>query len=283
MKTYIFATDFSQNAQHALKFAVPVIKKLRGQILLFHAYEYADPVVGVPLAITEELNQEKKMAVRKKLLAWKKKVKEMDPEITCRFIARRLPFESNLLNLVKETGASGIFMGTQGASGIKKLIMGSNTASVMAKASCPVYAIPEAGDFTDIHSIVYATDYQEENGFILDQIKEIAQVFEAKIEILYVAVENSKVDFEVYEWYQEAVKEKLAHLEVSFHIVHEKNVQTGISKYVQKNTPDLVVMAMHRKNWLKRMLIGSYTRKQVFHTQRPLLILPADVRERAKV
>lgn len=281
MKTYIFATDFSQNALHALRFAVPVIQKLKGSILLFHAYEYADPLIGVPISVIEELNREKEKSIKDELLRWKEIVRQIAPALPCRFIARRLPFEQNLFSLVEETEAEGIFMGTQGASGIQQVIMGSNTASVIGKATCPVYAIPEGSNFKGIHSILYATDYQEENGYILDQIGEIATIFGANIEILYVVVENSKLDMEVYEWYQEAVKEKFSKLEVSFKTVSQKNVQTGIGEYVKKNQPDLVVMAMHRKNWITRLLKGSYTRKQVFHTQKPLLILQSESKKKA--
>ena len=49
-------------------------------------------------------------------------------------------------------------MGTRGASGLKKYILGSNTTSVIEVSPVPVLAVPEQGDFKNFKNVVYATD-----------------------------------------------------------------------------------------------------------------------------
>jgi hypothetical protein len=51
-----------------------------------------------------------------------------------------------------------IVMGTHGASGLKRILFGSNTSNVISKSNIPVLAIPQRYRFKKINSIVYATD-----------------------------------------------------------------------------------------------------------------------------
>ncbi len=49
-------------------------------------------------------------------------------------------------------------MGTKGASGLRKYVLGSNTASVIEVSHVPVLAVPELGEFKSFKNVVYATD-----------------------------------------------------------------------------------------------------------------------------
>lgn len=279
MKTYIFATDFSKHAKSALAFTLPFIKKLKGQLLLFHAFEYPNPHVEVPVYMMEEMNEELEKKANNELIKWKKMVSQWDSEIPCRYIAKQGSLVDRLLELSEQENPGAIFMGTKGASGLKRLIFGTNTASVIGRSTCPVLAIPQETAFTGINSIVFATDYQEANTTILDQIAEIASIFEAKLEILYVAIEGMQVNLEVYDWYQEIVKERLSALAPTFQVVQEESVHAGISKYVALHQPDLVVMAMHEKTWLERLISGSNSKRQAYMTEKPLLVFHEGVKE----
>ena len=280
MKTYIFATDFSTNSLNALGYTLPLIRKLEGRLILFHGFEYARPFVEAPATSLPQMNQELKLKAEEQLKIWQHMVVERDSGISCEYLAAGGPFVKNLLNLAKKEEAEAIFMGTQGASGLKKYIMGSNTATVIEKARCPVFAIPEGVEFKGIKSIVFATDYQEENAFILDQLGKIARLFDAKIEVLHISNEEAKVDLGVYDWYRKAVKERLSELDVSFRVFNKDSVHEGINNYVQLNQTDLVVMAMHERTWIERMLSKSHSKQQAYITEKPLLVFHHGVREK---
>ena len=49
-------------------------------------------------------------------------------------------------------------MGTRGASGLRKYVLGSNTTSVIEVSHVPVLAVPELGDFKHFKNVVYASD-----------------------------------------------------------------------------------------------------------------------------
>lgn len=280
MKTYIFATDFSENARSALAYALPYIKKFKGRLILFHTYEYANPFVEAPAYVLPKMNQEIEIKANEQLMEWQQMVHDAHLDIPCNYLAEGGSFIQNLLKLSRKENPEAIFMGTKGASGLKRLIMGTNTASVIEEATCPIFVIPEEAKFAGISTIVFATDYQEKNIFILDQLAEIATGFEAKLEILHVTIEGVEMDLEVYDWYQKNVKKRLSNLEVTFRVVKKKSVHEGIDTYVKLNQPDLVVMAMREKTWLDRILKGSNSKRQAYITEKPLLVLHQEIRER---
>ncbi|RMG21388.1 MAG: universal stress protein [Bacteroidetes bacterium] len=280
MKTYVFATDFSDNALKALEFAVPFVKQLKGQLMLFHAVDYLDMYLEIPAPVLEKINEEKREDATRQLIAWQQIVHDMDAELPCSYRVHKGSLLAALQLLLKEENVEMLMMGTRGATGLKRILIGSNTASVIGRVSCPVLAIPEDSRFEGINNILYATDFHEDHGFILEEINRIATAFKAKIDLLHVATESEKVDPEIYNWYQDAVMEILPKKHITFHVKKAERVHKGISKYVDETQPDLVVMSMHKKNWLERLLTGSYTRRQVSHTQKPLLIFHCDAYSR---
>jgi len=79
-----------------------------------------------------------------------------------------------------------VVMGTTGASGLKEMIIGSNTSTIVEKAKCPVIAVPEKKIFSAIKSITYATNYNLTDIYALEKLVEIAKLFHAKITLLHV-------------------------------------------------------------------------------------------------
>lgn len=281
MKTYLFATDFSKHAREALLYAIPFVKNMNGELLLYHTYDFANPYVEVPPYLLDKLTEDKEKAAIKELRSLQAYVAKIDPELPCTYTTSLGPFVSNVIGFAKEEGVAAILMGTKGASGLKKIFVGSNTTDVLGNAQCPVIAIPEETHFQGIKKIVYAADFRDENGFILRQLRDLAKNFDAEIEILYVVIENAILDMDVYDWYQVAVREILADQRVSFKVARDKDVRTGISKYIANHPADLLVMATHKMNWFKRLFKPSETKNQAYHIQAPMLVFHAGVEEKA--
>lgn len=279
MKAYILATDFSQNACDALEFAVRYVQDLEGQLILFHAYDAPEPYAEVPYYIHQKLLEEKRQQAVEQLQIWQKTVEKMAPTVSCTYLTQQGPFVEALISIVERDAINGVFMGTKGYSGLKRTLMGSNTISALGNVDCPILAIPKGCTYSGIHKIAYATDFQGDHGDILTQLNHLIGSFDAKIEIIHINTGKHLFNQEMYNWYQEVVTEILPKEKVSFHIIHNKSVQVGISTFVEKHDTDLVVMAMSKKNWLHRMLAGSYTKRQIGHMYKPLLIFHPDVKE----
>src|SRR4029077_14815234 len=88
----------------------------------------------------------------------------------------------------------------KGASGLKKILIGSNTVKVLSKTTVPVLVIPEVARFENFlkkgkNRIVLATDLDVlENEGALDILKEIdLSIIEPKIRVISIRPKNTSL------------------------------------------------------------------------------------------
>ena len=170
-------------------------------------------------------------------------------------------------------------MGTKGASGLKRILIGSNTVKVIAKTTVPVLVIPEVARFENFarkgkNRIVLATDLELlENEDALNILKEIALlIIEPKVRVLSVRPKNTVVphlkrmerDFLLAFFSPEIQSERMT--------VFSSNVISGINFYLNEKAKDTGLIAMIARD--SGLLIQKhYTREMASHTHLPLLVL----------
>lgn len=175
-----------------------------------------------------------------------------------------------ILDLAAEMQPAYIVMGTHGASGIRKLI-GSNTSSVIEKATMPVIAVPDGAQFHPLQHIVYATDLLADDYRYIDQLLQLAGAFDARVSCLHVCRYDHEPDTirleEIREFFwEEGKKDKL-----SIEIIRSDDVMEGLEQYITEQGADMVAMlTRHRSIWNK-LFSTSMTRKMAYHTNVPLL------------
>lgn len=164
-----------------------------------------------------------------------------------------------------------IIMGTKGASGLKKVLLGSNTNAVISNLDIPVIAVPEHARFDNMKHIVYASDF-----LAIDKEMEIlirfAQPFKSSIHILHIVSTNSKKKIDSL-----AIKNKLIekhnYAPISIHISVNENVQEAIDEYVADIKADLLAMFTHKPSFFEKLFGESVTREMAFQNWIPLLTI----------
>ena len=84
-----------------------------------------------------------------------------------------------------------IIMGTQGASGLKKTIIGSITSRIIEKSDIPVLVVPEKYELKDPREIVFATNYHCNDRPALSFTLSIAKVFNASVTVLHINTDDN--------------------------------------------------------------------------------------------
>jgi nucleotide-binding universal stress UspA family protein len=137
MKTILVPTDFSKSAENALNYAVLIAQKENAKIILLNAYDIliTSPVLVSPEIIMEEIrilenNSKKQLQLLSKKIIEVKKIK-------CETICKHGFTSEVILEISEKIKPDLIIMGTKGASGIKAVIRGSNTARVIENTNCP--------------------------------------------------------------------------------------------------------------------------------------------------
>src|SRR5690606_1992138 len=165
MKNILLPTDFSNNAWNAIDYALKLFKD--DECLFYLLHSYSPPLVppttaGVTTAATTEilLDSARKASedglndVLKKISQTNKNVKHQ-----YKILSEYDFFVGAVKTVVEDYRIDLIVMGTKGSSGLKEVIIGSNTAGVIGNVKSPILAIPENAVYGPIKEIAFATDY----------------------------------------------------------------------------------------------------------------------------
>lgn len=274
MKTILVPTDFSENAINACEYAVGIAQKLQARIILLNVFHIPMIVGDVPEGPLMPDFEELKGLSYKKLEEAKAEIDRRYPNVHLNIYSIQGFAVSEITDFAERNNIDLIIMGTQGASGLQELIIGSNTASVIEDAKCPVLAIPKNTLFKGIKNIVYATDYLESDISAINNLSEIAALFDAEIIVTHIA-ESENETAGLKEWFIEATAKKLKYKKLSFRLITDNNVVHGLHEFTRSMPADILAMTTRRHNLFQKLFNPSITKKMAFHTEIPLLAFHA--------
>src|SRR6185295_2957022 len=144
-----------------------------------------------------------------------------------------------------------IVMGTKGASGLKKILIGSNTVNVIANTRVPVLVIPEVARFENFlkkgkNRIILATDLDAlENEGAISILKEIAMlIIEPKLRVLSVRKKKTRLSGDKQMERKFLLSFFNPEVESERVTVFSDNVIGGINYYLSEKTEDTGLVAM---------------------------------------
>lgn len=271
MKTIFIPTDFSVNALHAACYALELNRKFNAEVILFHSYVIPVYSTDVPVVLPGDAML-RENAVRA-LDVFRNQLSEAYPGTNFKTLASQGYAEDEIVAAAKKENADMIIMGTQGATGIREVLVGTNTASVMEHAHCPVMAVPEAADFTKIRRIVFATNYAEGDFFNIEKVIEFARPHEADVVLLHISSgEFEKTyEFESIERFKERISEDSNYKHVSFHLMESHNIYEGLNEFLDNSGADMIAMTMRKRSFIQKLFSRSVTRKMAYHSHLPLI------------
>lgn len=270
MKKLLVPTDFSEEAENALKVAAQLAKKYGSEIFLTHLLE-------LPLSQVDALSHHSELpeAVFFMKLAHKKfeeiLTKDYLDGITVHETVDFNQSFSGIADTAKQNHVDLIVMGSHGASGFKELFIGSNTEKVVRTSEVPVLVIKNEHKNFDINDIVFASDFKNDNKETYRQASELAKAFNAKLHLLMVntasnftttAKANARIldfingyDFKNY----------------TINIYNDENVEKGILNFSHIINADLIGISTHGRQGIAHFLNGSISEDLVNHAKRPVI------------
>ncbi len=275
MKNIIVPTDFSENANNALIYALSIARKTGAKVILFNAYHLPASNSTTLRDISPILKQDAEQDLAR--LANQIKSNPQFSNVIYKTIARKGHLVNELNTVARETHADLIVMGTKGASGISELLIGTNTASVIADTKCPVMAVPASAVYKDISHILYATDYNEVDFDSIGKLTELARVFNASILLLHVADDSQTLVNEknLIDKFTQKVKQKIAYPHISYRLVESTDILDGLDSTIESMNIDLVAMTTRKRGFFERFFSNSITKTMAYHTHIPLLAFHA--------
>src|SRR5690554_2253467 len=134
-KAILIPTDFSKNAWVVIQYAANLAIEAKSKLILVHAFVQNETAVkGQMNILSDELIAE-------------------FPEVDYLTICKMGNLNEVITQVAQKYPSKLIVMGTKGASGLKYVMMGSNTLNVVNQSTIPVLAVPENNDSYSFNKI----------------------------------------------------------------------------------------------------------------------------------
>ena len=266
MKKILVPTDFSDNTHSALDFAIDIVNKLEGEIILLHTYKLARRA-GMFIGVEKMMRQES-------LAAMTKLVEKVQPKLLPNVkieskVVKGDPIQTVVL-AAKKLNADMILMGTQGASGLKEVFIGSTTNGVINSTKIPVLAVPSSFKHKSIDRIVLSvsSNFSELEASIIP-LKTIAGLYNSEIRGLH--INTGGLEAKVHG----KIKDILEGTKHSYHEMQGSTAKINaiIQQFVKENNADMLCMIKQNRGFWENLFHNSVTTIEVFHSEVPILVL----------
>lgn len=133
----LVATDGSDNAMQAVKKALEMAENEKADVILMAvAYYSKDDFDDMPPGIQEKLEAHAEAALKKAKAAFAKKGVKAKAVLEAGVVPA-----NNIIHRAKAEKADLILLGSTGVTGLKRVLLGSTAAKVVANAPCSVSVI----------------------------------------------------------------------------------------------------------------------------------------------
>lgn len=264
----LIPTDFSELSKVAIKYSVELSKDVDIQLILLHVIDTNAPsrarIGSHKLQEAIKTSSENSM---KELIGSIKKDNSHNIDISYE-ITSGSSIEKYVEIFALKNNIDMICIGTKGASGLKKILFGSNAAGIIQNSSIPVLTIPEFARYKGIGNIVYSSDLYNLDKEI-DLIIPFAKLMDSWIHILHIDKDNERFDGDLHQK-ELSLRKDFSYQKIKFIELKSSSVIQGINNFVADVDADMVIMFTHHTNFLEKVFQKSVTQNTAFQTRIPL-------------
>ncbi len=291
IRQILIPTDFSENARHAMTYAIALAKRCSAKVHLLHT-----PVVPTyllmdlsyspgPEAVTRILNDaQDALDVESKLLA------EAGVE---HFTAiREGTVHEVVRDYAREHDIDVVIVGTHGRTGVAKLMYGSVTERIVKTVHAPIIVVPPGEHLASPTTIAIAYDFSGPSKRAADVALALHELFGGSLHLVHAYLDvwgeytdRGAVVGEAAEKRREALRLGLqdmlqtdakelfdaASTDVETHLVTGAPAD-GVLQVAEQVGATLICAGTTGKSGIERLLIGSVARRLLHDSKTPLLL-----------
>ncbi|WP_026754047.1 universal stress protein [Sediminibacter sp. Hel_I_10] len=270
MKKILVPTDFSKEAENALKVASKIAKMHQSEIYLLHLLE-------IPLTETDAVTAT--ADVPEVMFFMKMAHQRFEDLMSSDYLSGIKVHEivkpdgafNGIADISKEHGADLIVMGSHGASGFHEMFVGSNAEKVVRSSDIPVLVIKDEHDDFSVNDIVFASDFNNDNKETYRQATEVATSFGAKLHLLMVNTPNTfSTTKKAHERIHDFIKD-YPFENYTISIYNDDSVEKGILNFSADVNADLIGISTHGRQGIAHFFNGSISEDLVNHSRRPVM------------
>ena len=272
----LLPTDFSDNAWSAALYAIKLYANQPCTFYFSHTWTFLNS--GSRTYISPSYIEPLKEKAREQLAALKERAQlESD---TNDHVFETIFSKGELIDTIEfafqKYHIDLVIMGTKGATGGQKILLGSNTVTVIKKIkNCPVLLVPNNYDYITPINIAFPTDFNRIYTEELLPLKELVDLHNSTIKILHIN-DSDKVDLSEKQLANlDVLKANLENYQHSFNWVPAKgNKEQTIKDFNDNNAIDLLTMINYKHSFIQTIIREPIIKKLGFQSKIPFLVIP---------
>ncbi|WP_282043931.1 universal stress protein [Winogradskyella flava] len=270
MNKILVPTDFSEQAENALRVAAMLAKKHNAEIYLLHMMEIPMQQID-PGAVQSDIPET--------LFFMKLAHKKFEDLMERDFLEGITVYETVKADITfneikescKEFDIDLIVMGSHGASGLKEMFIGSNAEKVVRTSDVPVLVIKNYHASFNIKDFVFASDFKNDNKKTYEQAIAFAKIFDAKIHLLLVNTANNFLTtYESRARINDFISGQTFE-NYTTNVHNDVSVEQGILNFSAEIDADLIGISTHGRQGIAHFFNSSISEDLVNHAKRPVI------------
>lgn len=276
MKSILLPTDFSKNSVNAINYAMALFKEVPCDFYLLNVQKASSFISDDMMVMASSATIYQTI-----IDVSKKSIANLITKLETKYKNEKHAFHSvvdydNFIDSINQVTLNKqidlIVMGTKGATGLEKVIFGSNTVHVMQRCVAPVLAIPDGCLFTNLNRVAFTTNYLTlHNIEELRPLKELVTLHDSKLNVLH---------FDGIEGIGDQRKENKKFLKTYFSDVTYENIDSfstdlykTLEEYVHANDIKLIAMMRKKHAFLERLFNRHPEETLAFNIDIPFLVM----------
>ncbi len=273
MNRILVPVDFSDQAKFACKAAASIAKRTNSEVILLHMFD-------VPSDTVDPGNSSNSNSGAQAIYYMKGVHKKFEqfmamPCFEGLVVKEDVRFHKAFEGVIEESKkleVDLIVMGSQGATGLKEMLVGSNTEKVVRLSHIPVLVIKEdmEGEF-NIEDIVFASDFSDEIKKTFPKVLEFRDLFNAKLHLLYI---NTIHKFESTKKTNKRLYDFIDSYELnnySMNVYNDATIEEGILNFSREIDADVIAINTHGRSGLYNLFSESISKDLANHALRPVI------------
>ncbi len=272
MKKILVPIDFSDEAKYACKVASQIAKKTNSEIILLHMLDI--PTVAIdPLETNNLRGGGQAIFIMKAIHKKFEKYKSL-PFFEGIKITEDVKFHKAFDGVIEESKKNNvdlIVMGSQGATGLKEMLVGSNTEKVVRHSDIPVLVIKHDVENFKIDDIVFASDFSKESKRSFSDVIAFANTFNATLHLLFI---NTIHNFEPTSTTRKKLNDFVADFDIkeyTLNIHNDITIEEGILNFGKEINADIIAINTHGRSGLSQLFSESISKELANHALRPII------------
>lgn len=283
LKKILWPTDFSDEAQEALRHAAYMAEVFKAELTALHVVpDFPSSLYNTAVSVKGELVR-RIDTIKQNALEELERIKKAHKSKFRSLIREGNPAKE-IVKAAEEEPFDLIVMGKRGLSALEKLFIGSVANQVLRSSKVPMLLTKKKTKKLAFNRILVPTDFSKHEEIERDYAWKLAKGFDSELVLLHVLeLHDQKFPPRVLDEMIDAVHKRLSRrkkreqegIKVSEAVVHSLNAEVGIVDYAKKHQCDMIVISTCGPGAVERFFLGSTTEKVVAHSSVPVFALPS--------